>query len=51
MKNDITTLTLLGILAMDLKFGLMMHITVKHIVIENGHVGPIFACSVEFWNF
>ena len=51
MKNDTTTLTLLGILAMGLKFGPMMHITMKHIVIENGHAGPIFACSVELWNF
>ena len=39
----------LRILAIGLKFDGMMHITMKHIVVENGHAGPIIARSTELF--
>ena len=50
LRNDVTALTR-RISAIGLKFGGMMHSATKQIAISNGHAWPIFACSMELWNF
>ena len=41
----------LGFLAISLKFSGKMHSTIKQIAIYNDHAWPIFARSMELWNF
>ena len=47
-----TTLMLysLGISAISLKFGGMMYIAMKHIVIDNGHARPNFLRTTEIFH-
>ena len=51
LRKDVNALTLLRILVIGLKFGGMMHITMKHVAIENGYAGPIFAHYTELLIF
>ena len=41
----------LKISGISLKFGGVIHSNMKQIAFLSGHTGPIFACSVELWNF
>ena len=41
----------LRISAISLKFGRMMHSTMKHIAVDNGDAWSIFLRTTELWNF